>query len=759
TLARDILDAAKEFSEKFDENEIGKKFFEALQYTIVEISPALIERQKKDRLKRYASKVEWINASAVDVSLKDVEGVFLSNELLDAFPIHRVKIAGGKLREAYVTYRDGKFVEVWDEPSTPEIEAYVKKICSIEDIRDIDDLIGEKTIFGKKISGLEIAVNLDALRWMENISKSLKKGYVLTIDYGSRRRTLKGLAKAIEDGKRTQRKATRGYSGPGREMGLDEIYLFPGRMDITSDIYFPILMSHGSEMGLETEGILEQDAFFKKFAILERISDDVFFILVQSRGMSGTSLIGTRNAAKDVESFAKSGPEDEAGADAKEISERERVYRLAALNLVDTLWEKMFDVESDWTVEDYRTLIVGLIQEHFGPSCSPEDAENIINYIIINRITYSDGSEKQAIKLVFSSKRLPDEYPELFKDEEEGSHQMGNCAYVESLEISGGRAKAKVKSKDTRKDIPPIDLTPRGKLHAAALKSYFEAMEDLEEAHKKVILSILSLLEKSPPKLYTFNVLVEDLFGFSSPFNKHRLIALHKNLATSFEALFHESCEYLVGSGMLRIKFKGKFVKWLYNLSSQKVYKWIIKRIMKILGLKGELVLRNGTGEVIGTVPVDGEALFIALKDVNDPHYLLRSLQRMTIERQDKKLTHKIKRGRKLNEAGRLETYTKIRDAGYIPIAPDVFPEFSERLQKLIGREFLAQDMAVYSPLSDNRLSLDFAETAAHEIKETADRLKAAGRSDMRVLVIGTGTGIDAMTAVYQAKKVQGLSI
>jgi len=40
--------------------------------------------------------------------LRGIRGCFLSNELLDAFPVHQVTKVDGRLREVYVTLRDGE---------------------------------------------------------------------------------------------------------------------------------------------------------------------------------------------------------------------------------------------------------------------------------------------------------------------------------------------------------------------------------------------------------------------------------------------------------------------------------------------------------------------------------------------------------------------------------------------------------------------------------------------------------------------------
>ena len=63
------------------------------------------------------------------VPLKNVVGCFLSNELPDAFPVHRVTMEGGELREIFVTEGpDGALVEETGEPSTVALTQYLEAL-------------------------------------------------------------------------------------------------------------------------------------------------------------------------------------------------------------------------------------------------------------------------------------------------------------------------------------------------------------------------------------------------------------------------------------------------------------------------------------------------------------------------------------------------------------------------------------------------------------------------------------------------------
>ena len=102
--------------------------------------------------------------------------VVLSNELVDAFPVHVVEKRGERLYEVVVdVLEDGRLYEVLDELSRSEVANYLDKYK-----------IPWRTFEG----GWRAEVNLDALRWMQRTAGLLRKGFILTIDYGDKARGL-----------------------------------------------------------------------------------------------------------------------------------------------------------------------------------------------------------------------------------------------------------------------------------------------------------------------------------------------------------------------------------------------------------------------------------------------------------------------------------------------------------------------------------------------------------------------------------------
>jgi SAM-dependent MidA family methyltransferase len=72
---------------------------------------------------------EALAYQAVDVGqpLAEAPHVLLSNELIDAFPVHLVETQGGRLREIFVVERDGRLMEQPGGPSSAEVAGYLDR--------------------------------------------------------------------------------------------------------------------------------------------------------------------------------------------------------------------------------------------------------------------------------------------------------------------------------------------------------------------------------------------------------------------------------------------------------------------------------------------------------------------------------------------------------------------------------------------------------------------------------------------------------
>lgn len=285
-LAYDILRTVKEA-------EPG--LFERLDYRIVDISPHMIGHQKK-LLEGFAGRLAW-HASLGDVP--KVDGVFVSNELVDSLPHHQVVATKEGLKEVFVTHRDGRFKEVLMPPSTPELARYFKRLgITLPD-------------------GYRTEVNLAALGWMREVARHLRRGHVLTIDYGYPADV---------------------YYRPDRKTGTflcyhehkvsEDPYARIGLQDLTAHVDFSSLARAGEAAGLKAVGFTDQAHFLvglgihrvmeralerdggdpersDEFRTIRRLMDPqgmgrAFKVLVQEKGVTSPPLSGLRFSASSV---------------------------------------------------------------------------------------------------------------------------------------------------------------------------------------------------------------------------------------------------------------------------------------------------------------------------------------------------------------------------------------------------------------------------------------------------------------------------
>lgn len=101
-----------------------------------------------------------------------ITGCVLSNELLDAMPVHRFEVRANEVFEVFVDYDGESFVETLQSPSSPEIRERLKPF--LESLSD----------------GYRGEINLGLAAWAERQSRILDRGWVLTIDYGFERAEL-----------------------------------------------------------------------------------------------------------------------------------------------------------------------------------------------------------------------------------------------------------------------------------------------------------------------------------------------------------------------------------------------------------------------------------------------------------------------------------------------------------------------------------------------------------------------------------------
>lgn len=233
-LAKDIIEFYQEYQ---------PELFEKLHYWIMEPSEARVEWQK-ETLSVFSGKVRWIPGFEAidgdDTNFKEIKGgfcgVILSNELLDAFPVH---IAGWDSRDrewfeygVSICGDEFKWVRI---PISQELLPYIPELTA-EQKNAISD-------------GLVIEISPAAINWWRNVASRLRDGRIITFDYGYLQSDIYPV-----DFKPTLR--TYKHHTVSQNV-LQNV----GEQDITTSVNFTKIIKAGTAVGLKTEVFCTQEKF------------------------------------------------------------------------------------------------------------------------------------------------------------------------------------------------------------------------------------------------------------------------------------------------------------------------------------------------------------------------------------------------------------------------------------------------------------------------------------------------------------------
>ncbi len=229
-LAHDILEYLKG-----NYPEIYKK----TTYTIIEKSPYHIEIQKT--ILKDFSVVDW-KQDIIDFQNETVEGVIFSNELFDAFPVHMIRKKNGKIYEVFLKLKNEDEIEEFEKEPEKQILDYLNQLnINIPE-------------------GMTTEINLDAVDYIQKIGNKLKKGYVITIDYGY---------PSTELYKEYRKRGT--LLCYYKHKYSENYYENVGMQDITAHVNFSALNYFGKKAGLELTGFTDQAHFLSNLGLMEII--------------------------------------------------------------------------------------------------------------------------------------------------------------------------------------------------------------------------------------------------------------------------------------------------------------------------------------------------------------------------------------------------------------------------------------------------------------------------------------------------------
>jgi SAM-dependent MidA family methyltransferase len=208
----------------------------------------VVDEKSEDARCRVSEKLERFGSRVKLASLEQLEpidmGIVFSNELFDAFPVHRVTSSDSELKELYVAINDeGAFGWVSGEMSSDRLVEYCRQQVA------------------QFVEGQVVDVNLRISDWFQTVNQKLKRGAVISVDYGAEAAAL--------------------YEVPQRRLGtlrafrrhsfVDDVLAAPGEYDITSSVDWTYVKTEGSKYGFEVDEFDQLDKFLLRTGVLDEL--------------------------------------------------------------------------------------------------------------------------------------------------------------------------------------------------------------------------------------------------------------------------------------------------------------------------------------------------------------------------------------------------------------------------------------------------------------------------------------------------------
>jgi SAM-dependent MidA family methyltransferase len=209
-----------------------------------EISMILLEEagpRRRDLEARFqGSPVQVMGPDEIN-RIEPFEGVVLANEFFDALPLRIFSRIDNHINEVFVDQDEAGFTEILRHPE------------------ETDEVLG--AFLAELPEGFRTEVSVLCKPWLQKISRVLREGKILIIDYGELTDALKvpwrsgGTLRCY----RRHHVDTDPYDGPGEK-------------DITAHVNFDLLEQWAKEAGLQQVSLVSQASFLIRAGILELLS-------------------------------------------------------------------------------------------------------------------------------------------------------------------------------------------------------------------------------------------------------------------------------------------------------------------------------------------------------------------------------------------------------------------------------------------------------------------------------------------------------
>ncbi|TVY09618.1 class I SAM-dependent methyltransferase [Paenibacillus cremeus] len=219
--------------------------YSRLEYISIESSGSH-RRLQEEALAAHAAKLRFLTADDWYEEGPWRSVLLFSNELPDAFPVHRIVARDGAWYEIYVC---------WDAElsALKEIELPLKNAA-------VQAYLHDEALPMR--DGQQFEVNLAALSWLKSVALGIGQGTVMTIDYGDVREELYAAHR--------MRGTLLCY---WKHQAEDAPLSRPGEQDMTAHVNFSSLIRAGEEAGLTSSQLLTQKQFLVENGLLLKLQD------------------------------------------------------------------------------------------------------------------------------------------------------------------------------------------------------------------------------------------------------------------------------------------------------------------------------------------------------------------------------------------------------------------------------------------------------------------------------------------------------
>jgi SAM-dependent MidA family methyltransferase len=226
-LAESVLDALEKLGFKID------------SYNILDLSADLIERQKQ-RLSQRAEKINWLSALP-----ENFIGIILANEVLDAMPVD------------VIIQRDGFWHYKNVCLATSEQNA-TEQFVFCDGVRVEDGLLPAQLQKDDFAEGYTTEIHSNGNAWINSLAKVLKKGLLLTFDYGFP-------AHEYYHPQRGQGTVMGHY----RHHAIQDPFFYPGLCDLTAHVEWSTITQSAIDHGFDFLGYTSQASYLLNAGIGE----------------------------------------------------------------------------------------------------------------------------------------------------------------------------------------------------------------------------------------------------------------------------------------------------------------------------------------------------------------------------------------------------------------------------------------------------------------------------------------------------------